>query len=285
MKNKVLELFGLSTYSGRSCGWKDVVKQSRCPYLNRKCVKNRKSDPDTAIGTCVVCHGVDEKRVIICPHRLLERNQIFTDCIHLLTLHEPGNELHLLGEQPVPGGNVDFFLVSPKKRKVMDFVGVELQTLDSTGTVWPERQRFLKQQGLRVKKHDADSDRKFGINWKMTAKTILVQLHHKIETFEQINKHLVLVAQDHLLDYILKEFSFDHLSTPARLGDPMHFHVYQTNEFRRSLRLELKKRYSTDAVGIATGLGLQVSAKVELDEIMTRLEKQISDETLLSIQR
>ena len=31
--------------------------------------------------------------MIICPFRLLERRQIFHDCIHLLKLHEPGNEL------------------------------------------------------------------------------------------------------------------------------------------------------------------------------------------------
>lgn len=40
------------------------------------------------------------------------------------------------------------------------------------------------------------------MNWKMTAKTILVQLHHKIDTFESISKHLVLVVQDYLLDYM-----------------------------------------------------------------------------------
>ena len=67
---------------------------------------------------------------------------------------------------------------------VKDFVGIELQTLDSTGTVWPERQRLLKEHGT---------------------------------------------------------------------------------------------------AGIATCLGLQVSTKVELEEIVSRLESQISDETLLSI--
>jgi hypothetical protein len=37
------------------------------------------------------------------------------------------------------------------------------------------------------------------MNWKMTAKTILVQMHHKVETFEHINKKMVLVIQDVLL--------------------------------------------------------------------------------------
>ena len=48
----------------------------------------------------------------------------------------------------------------------------------------------LKELGLSNSNKDVES-KPFGMNWKMTAKTILVQLHHKIETFESINKHLV----------------------------------------------------------------------------------------------
>ena len=110
--------------------------------------------------------------------------------MHLLTLHEPGNELHIVPELSIPGGSIDYFLVSAKKGSVKDFVGIELQTLDTTGTVWPERQRFLKAQGMRVQKRDTDSPKPFGMNWKMTAKTTMIQLHHKVETFE----HLALQA-------------------------------------------------------------------------------------------
>jgi hypothetical protein len=133
--------------------------------------------------------------VMICPFRLLERSQIFIDCIHLLKLHEPGNELRIIAELAVPGGSIDYCLVSVRDSKARDFVGIELQTLDTTGTVWPERQRFLRQHKVRVKQIDATSDKPFGMNWKMTAKTILVQLNHKIATFEHLSKRLVLVLQ------------------------------------------------------------------------------------------
>ena len=87
-----------------------------------------------------------------------------------------------------------------------DFVGIELQALDTTGTVWPERQKLFDQKGISVPIEDIESSKKFGINWKMTAKTILVQLHHKIKTFESVNKHLVVVVQDHLMEYMKGEF-------------------------------------------------------------------------------
>jgi hypothetical protein len=94
---------------------------------------------------------------------LLERKQIFIDCLHLLTTHEPGNELHIVSEISVPGGSVDYFLVSVHDRKVKDFVGIELQTLDTTGTVWPFRQRFLKAKGMEVHPNDSESKRSFGM--------------------------------------------------------------------------------------------------------------------------
>lgn len=280
--SKVVELFGKSTDQFPAAGWVAVVRQQQCPFLGRKCIKIRKSEPDVAIGTCVLQYGAEPRPVVICPHRLLERQQIFTDCIHLLTNHEPGNELHVLSERSIPGGTIDYFLVSAKDRKVRDFVGIELQTLDTTGTVWPERQRFLQEQGLKVRSTDSASSKTFGMNWKMTAKTILVQLHHKIETFESINKHLVLVAQDCLIDYMHREFSFSHLNAPARLGDAMQFHVYSLQTRGSALGIQLTSRLSTDQAGIAACLGLKALAKVELEQIIATLEPLLSEQTLLT---
>lgn len=283
MNNKVVELFGQYTRGDATPDWSELAKKQQCPFLNRKCLKIRKSEPGVSIGTCTVEYGQANNAVAICPFRLLERKQIFTDCIHLLTNHEPGNELHVVPERSVPGGSIDYFLVSAKDRKVQDFVGIELQTLDTTGTVWPERQRFLQLHGVRVKRKDVDSAKPFGMNWKMTAKTTLVQLHHKIETFESINKHLVLVAQDHLIDYMQREFSFSHLAKPARLGDSMHFHAYGLLADDSSMRLQLRERLSTDQVGIATCLGLQVSARVDLQQIIDQLQRYLTEATLLTI--
>lgn len=79
------------------------------------------------------------------------------------------------------------------------------------------------------------------MNWKMTAKTILMQLHHKIRTFEAIDKKLVLVVQDHLLRYLRREFNFSHIAD-ARQIDSMHFHAYMMNlgaEGKYELQLDM----------------------------------------------
>jgi len=109
-----------------------------------------------------------------------------------------------------------------------------------------------------------------------------VQLHHKIETFEGINKHLVLVIQDCFLDYMRKEFSFGHLQA-ARLGDPMHIHAYGLRPGEGGLRLDFRERVSTDTRGISACLGLQVSPSVDLEEFIRLLEARISETTVLTV--
>jgi hypothetical protein len=277
--SKVVELFGKSTEK-KAVNWSKVVAEQRCIYANKRCYKVRKSDPETSIGTCTVLYGKQPEPVIICPTRLIERGQIFTDCFHLLTTHEPGNELHIVPEVSIPGGSVDYFLVSVKDDKVKDFVGIELQTLDTTGTVWPERQRLLKELGVSRGDDAERSDKPYGMNWKMTAKTILVQMHHKAQTFEHVHKKLVLVIQDKLLAYMSREFKFDHLRNPAAIGDSIHLHAYSMSRASSGdFRLAMAARLGTDADGIGTCLGLQAEARIELAQIIEALQSKISAST------
>ena len=279
----VIELFGEATLDEEGTKWDAVVDRQWCPFLDRKCMKVRKSQPEISIGTCSVFYGKAKRPLVTCPFRLLERRQIFVDCLHLLTTHDPGNELHIVSEVWVPGGSVDYFLVSVRDGKVKDFVGMELQTLDTTGTVWPARQRFLRKIGVDIVGEDPPPYKTYGMNWKMTAKTILVQLHHKIQTFEALNKHLVLVIQDFLLEYLRENFQFSHVED-VRLGDSMQIHSYSMNrKGERLYSLRLDSRLSTDSTGIATSLGLQAEANIDLEQIVQRLETKISRHTLFTL--
>ena len=278
----VAELYGQSTRR-RDSDWNGVVSAQACPFLGKRCVKSRKSSPEVTIGTCSVDYSKLPAPVMICPHRLLQNGRIFTDAIHLLTSHQPGNEIHVVPEFSVPGGSVDYVLASVRRRKAVDFVGIELQTLDTTGTVWPARESFLASVGVD---HDGDaaaSDSPFGMNWKMTAKTILMQMHHKLGTFDHVNRKLVLVLQDELLHYMRREFSFGHLDDPASLGDPLQFHAYSlevTEE--QSFELQMVERVSTDVSGTAQALGLQAEVNVELGQILEGITRRLGDSTLVT---
>lgn len=278
--SRVKELFTFSVERD-DIEWKSIVRSQQCRYSCKTCFKVRKSQADVSIGTCTVQYGKGRKNIVICPHRLTERKQIFTDCLHLLTSHQPGNELHLVAEVAIPGCSVDYFLISTDaNRKVKDFVGIELQTVDTTGTVWPERELALQELGL--KQNMPAAGKGFGMNWKMTAKTTLVQLHHKIDTFENLNKHLVLVIQDHLLEYIKKEFAFTHVSPQPLIGDSMHIHSYKLKKENKDYKLVLDTRHSTDSSGISKLMGLNANANLKFDEIANLLEAKISDSTIFA---
>ena len=280
--NAVVEIFG-NPVGPINGDWTKVIADQFCPYIAGPCYKVRKSDPNIAMGTCAVAYGKSSELLLICPSRLLERNQIFVDCIQLLTNHQVGNELHLVPEVSVPGGSVDYFIVSALHGKVMDFVGIELQTLDTTGDWWLLRQRELRNLGVQVD-FDAEAVNKpQGINWKMTAKTILVQLHHKVQTFESVNRKLVLVVQDKLLEYMQRKFTFGHVNEPSVTGDSMHIHAYRADRGDRGFRLNLQTRLSTDVAGVTTCLGLQAEPNVKLTDIFLALEAKMSDKTLLNV--
>jgi len=269
--SKISEFFGL--YCGdSSLDFKRAMESQTCPYTQKVCIKMRKSEPEIKIGTCSVKY--QNLDIIICPFRLLEHNQIFIDCLHLLTMHEPGNELYLIPEVQIPGGYVDYFLVSAKNKKIKDFIGIELQTLDTTGTVWPERQRFLNEHGIKVNPDDLHNKKLFGVNWKMTLKTILLQMHHKSETFEHLNKHLVLIIQKPLYERMRSEFNLDGIEG-VRIGDPVHIHSYNLELKENKLLLSLDTRVSTDSAGIAECLGLNAESKVELQDLIRFLESKL----------
>lgn len=274
--SKITEFFGHNCQENAE--WKDILNAQVCPYTDKRCYKVRKSDPDISIGTCSVLYGSSPEPIIICPNRLLERGQIFTDCFHLLTQHEPGNELHVVSEVAIPGGSVDYFLVSARQGKVVDFAGVELQTLDTTGTLWPERQNLLDELGIIDNTEDG-SKKSFGMNWKMTAKTILMQIHHKIQTFEHINKKLALVVQGKLLEYMSHEFRFSHMNQPTRIGDSLHIHAYRMNITPADINIQMISRCSTDSTGVSECLGLQAEACMELQQVISLLQSKISNNT------
>lgn len=278
MTSAIVELYGY--YVGdKSLDWEKIVNQQIDKYTGKKSIKIRKSQPDQSIGTVVIRVGKEPRNLIIDPVRFLENGQVFVDCLHLLTNHQPGNELHLIPEIQIPGGNVDFFLASVHKGSVKDFVGIELQALDTTGSLWEERQKLLVELGLLPKGTEL-THKNFGINWKMTAKTTLIQLHHKVRTFEHLNKHFVLIAQDHLIEYMQRDFDFTEFKEPARIGDPMHIHPYNYSIKGIDTSLDLGRRISTDSLGLATSLGLKAEAKVEMQVIIQKIENKLSDKTL-----
>jgi len=63
----------------------------------------------------------------------------------------------------------------------------------------------------------------------------------------------------------------------------VHFHAYKLTAQDNGFRIELAKRFSTDAAGVAECLGLQAESKIELETIIEDLQRKISQSTLLTL--
>lgn len=221
----------------------DAITSELCPFRSTRCMKTRKSDKHVTIGACVVAYkGVP---VVICPHRFLQHQQVFLDCIPLLTA--TGRYL-AIPEMNVPGGHVDFFLVAYENETVLDYVGIEFQAVDTTqtGAVWQARTDALSGR--------MSPPYLYGMNWKMSAKTILMQMHHKAATFEDAGKKLVLALQGNFLEYIEREFAATHVRNADRT-DSVHFHAYDCVDLNGRLSLVRTKSLSTSAAGVEKLLG------------------------------
>ncbi len=259
-KNRPLEFYGQST--ALRVDWEDELTKEHCPFLDKKCVKVRKSDPRQSIGSCLVGYG--ENPLIICPHRFLQHDRIFLDSLPLLAR---GLEYYVVPEITMPGGTIDYFLVATNGIEVRDYLGLEVQSLDTTasGGIWDARVD-LGNGNFRESYH-------YGINWKMSAKTILIQMHHKSAAFEGLGKKLVLAVQSEFYDYMTKAFRTRQINEASE-HDPIQFHVYDCVNLNNRYALTLRLRKSTDVRGVEEMLGTRapsISEEEVLDKIRAKL--------------
>src|SRR5690606_33025645 len=185
-----LEFYGLPAVSPPSEEMRRALAEQDCPFRERRCIKVRKSEPGQTIGACVV--GFQGAAILICPHRMTDGGTIFRNAALLLSDDaQRRGRIRVVPEVTMPGGSIDYFIVAFGNRgEILDFVGLEIQTLDTTGTkgVWDCRVDLAAGRRLATRYE-------YGLNWKMTAKTILVQILHKAVTFEMLGKKLVLTIQ------------------------------------------------------------------------------------------
>lgn len=277
---KVNQMFGLYTNADEFPDLTEVLKTQICPYTKKPCYKTRKSDADTAIGTCSLCFKKLEQPIMICPEPLTKGNKIFTDCISFISNSIAGSDLYLIPEVVIHVGRIDYMLVAARKGKPIDFVAIELQTLDTTGSIWNERQDMLRNNGYDVEVGEARSKSAL-LNWKMTGKTILAQLIQKSQLFASMNKNIVLVCQTPLYEYMAKKFNFSGVHE-ADSRDVMHFHLYDYIASDNDMTLSLNRMRSASLETVESFMGDDPKENHDLAEILNVLEGRICSKYLFN---
>ena len=177
----------------------------------------------------------------------------------------------------MPGGSVDYFLVGLTDGAVDDFLGIEIQSLDTTGSgaIWQAREDLFR--------GELANSYGYGINWKMSAKTILIQMLHKAASFEALGKKLVLIIQKEFADYLDREFQTGQLRTASQ-DDPIYFHIYDVAESNDIFHLLLHERKSTDVSGIERMLNVGRDTNILLEDVIAHITAKLPGFPLSSLQ-
>ncbi|MCU4716609.1 NotI family restriction endonuclease [Halapricum hydrolyticum] len=223
-------------------------EKEQCPFLSETCKKRRKSDNDITIGTCSVGYkkrGQSEYSPhIICPHRF-EVDGVFEE---LKPLFEDRGEFFRVPEVPLLGTSIDY--VAGKrdaKGEVIDFAGVEIQALDTTGSVWPYKEAYEREEDMN------EVDGSYGINWAMSiTKTMMQQAWKKGHVFNDWGENIIFLLQDESLEYLHQNANTTSLH-PAREDDPVHFYAYSMNYDydEGEYILEIDSKVSSDMEGVS----------------------------------
>ena len=279
--NKVNEMFGLYTNGDKFPNLHLALKDQTCPYMKgAQCYKTRKSDPNTAIGTCSLCFDNLQQPILICPEPFTQDGKIFNDCLQFISGSIAGSDLYLVPEVATSVGRIDYVLTAVRNGQPVDFVAIELQTLDTTGSIWNSRQELLLKHGYDVNEGSARSSAA-SLNWRMTAKTILAQLLQKSQLFAQMNRNLVLVCQTPLFDYMRKNFNFEGVRE-ADKSDVLHFHMYDYLSGDSGMSLRLSSMRSASLEVVESIMGLQKNNNQKLHEINTTLAGRLRPEYLFN---
>lgn len=218
----IIELFGYAPtdVSVKSAG---ITKKRTCPFTSRTCSKTN-HDQSEIYGVCAVSKGANKEpgaEIIVCPTRLYaNKYAIFQDVIDKVWSGEKrtrivGGDLASLRKTALSqqksvvafGQNsgreiqtnsygklsLDWVLqaynrTGSNELEPLDFVGVEIQSLDITGNYRDNWQHYID---IRAGDHNSAGiapDSGHGLNWANVHKRLIPQLIRKGNIYAQIER-------------------------------------------------------------------------------------------------
>jgi len=198
----------------------------QCPFIDSQCTKRsqRMSGP---YPVCSVFHGSGpgQKLMSVCPKRFFQAS--FTSkVIETCWPGTPPSNPVIVHEIKMENfGNVDFVIadLDPTQTAVRQFISVELQAVDITGTVEPAYQAVINNEEVREKQFN------YGINWANVRKRYITQLINKGFFHHHWQSKIVAVIQAPLYESLRSAINFDELDPKSDASNI----VFMLYDFRR----------------------------------------------------
>ncbi len=245
----------------------------QCPFCNSKCIK-RSQRLEGPFPVCMVYrnHKLSDKTikepVIVCPKRFYEAD-LFKDVIkHAWIDYNPSNPKFVHEIRMGEVGNVDFVVVdvgiTDSRPEIRNFISVELQAVDITGTYEPAYSSIVLSKPLESKPI-------YNFNYANVRKRFITQLiskgffHHHWET------KIVAIVQDIIYDNIKQAIKF----SDAKIEESnILFMQYQLVKTNGEYHLQFKDITGTTHSNLMMGaLYAQVPSK---EDFCKRILSQLS---------
>ena len=178
-------------------GFDPATRDYRCPFLGTRCTK-RSASLDEPYPVCSIRRNIDglPRQICVCPKRFHSMDFLSDVVAHCWPGDPPTNPLIAPEVQMKDFGSVDFVIADVEENgTVGEFLSVELQAIDITGSVMPAYEA-LREGRL------ADRRPTYGLNWGNVYKRYITQLIRKGYFHHHWGTKIVAVMQDVVYDYI-----------------------------------------------------------------------------------
>lgn len=218
-----------------------------CPFINSVCRKKGHWTTDP-YPVCTVVHGSKKRQICVCPKRFFHDDLVSDVLTHCWTGERPQNPQVAYEVSMADFGTVDFVIadIDPENNSVRDFISVELQAVDLSGSVEPAYSAIVNNTLL-------DKKPSFGVNWGNVRKRYVSQLISKAFYHHHWNTRMVAVMQTALYEEFRKYIPFDEL--PSDKGNVVFMlYDYQADPERGDgyLKLVLNRSVATSHNSLMT---------------------------------
>lgn len=172
-----------------------------CPFVASPCTK-RSAKLDEPYPVCTI-RTRRQGNVCVCPKRFYAVDFLGEVVEYCWPASHPPANPQIAPEVQMKGfGNVDFVIADiDEDGDVAQFLSVELQAIDITGSVMPAYQAWRAGKSL-------NKNPKYGLNWDNVYKRYITQLIRKGYFHHHWGTKIVAVIQDVVYQYITERFEF-----------------------------------------------------------------------------
>ena len=253
-----------------------------CRFIDGPCQKSTYEDARgvrRSMGVCSLYHH-GANIAITCPHRLKENNHIFKAASKFCFPGVKENEIVLMPEMRLPtsrgrAGNIDYILIHQKKGKVVDFSGLELQTVYFSGdSIKKGFVEYMEKQHLGIAVSPKQTGRQHPDYRSSSKKRLLPQLIEKCPVFSKWQKKFCVAIHSEFYSELLKGVSFDVICEEE--ADFAWIVMDYTKKSDFSLQLEVKEIVYSKSEAILKAFLISPEDILPLDTFITTLEMKLA---------